>query len=328
MINYLPYDQRKPDEQYENLLREIVTRGKDKVPIHARLSENNKSGHHNSRELSGKCLEFYLENGFPLLTCRDFTKSFRGAAGEMIAFINGADNLSSLREFGCPDIFWDRWVTKEKCDQLGIEEGTLGRGSYGNSFVRFPAQTKDGDNILFDQIEALQNKMGKMPFLRTHAITSWNPPYSMGDDEQNRPREVAVAPCHGNFIHFTVWDDLGEIEMTITNRSSDVPVGLPLNISEWCLFGLMVAYKMGYKFTKYTVFLCNPHYYDIQLPAIERMVGKSPYDVLNNGLEPRRFPTVKVKEGVEVKNLKDFRKTDFVLEDYDPHPMFKIETPV
>jgi thymidylate synthase len=328
MIPYLPYEQRVPDTQYENLLREIVTRGKDKVPIHARLSQNNQSGHHNSRELSGKCLEYYLDNGFPLLTGRDFTNSFRGAAAEMLAFINGADSLSSLREFECPDIFWERWVTKEKCDLLGIKEGTLGKGSYGNSFTKFPAETKSGDNILFDQITALESNMRKMPFLRTHAITSWNPPYSMGDQNQNRPREVAVAPCHANFIHFVVWDDLGEIEMTITNRSSDGPVGLPLNISEWCLFGLMVSYLFGYKFTKYTVFLCNPHYYDIQLPAIEKLVGRPPYDALNNGLAPRRFPTVKVKEGVNVKSLKDFRKTDFVLEDYNPHTMFKIPTPI
>jgi thymidylate synthase len=314
MIEYTPYEKRTPDEQYTDLLRYIRENGKNKVPIHARLNENNKKGHHNSREVTGRMLSYDLSNGFPVLTQRDFTKIFKGAIGELIAFINGARTLEDLKKYGCPEIYWKSWVTAEKCAQFGLPEGDLGCGSYGASLESF--QSRNG--IEFNQVDAVLNQMKAAPFLRTHILTTWNPPHSMGDKNQGVEREVVVAPCHGNFVHFVLFDDQKELEMTHTQRSADAPVGLPINIIEWSILGLMVSHVLGYKFTKYTHFLDNPHYYDVQEDAVTELLNR----------EPRRFPTVKIKDGVKHERLQDFRADDFELTDYEPHSFFKIDTPI
>ncbi|MFW5887749.1 MAG: thymidylate synthase [Bacteriovoracia bacterium] len=313
MIEYKQYDKRTPDNQYNDLLKQIRETGKDKVPIHARLDENKGTGHQNSKEITGAMLSYNMANGFPILTCRNLQKVFKGAVGEIIAFLNGARTLDDLEKNGCPKIFWESWVTKEKCKHFGLEEGDLGSGSYGASLANF--QTRNGSE--FNQVDAVLKQMQKLPFLRTHILTTWNPPHSMGDEDQGVKREVVVAPCHGNFVHFVLFDDQKELEMTHTQRSADVPVGLQINIMEWAALGMMVAHLLGYKFTKYTHFLSNPHYYDIQDESVSEILSR----------EVRPFPTVKLEPNRKVERLQDFRPDDFVIEDYNPHPWFKINTP-
>lgn len=313
-IDYLPFDERTPDFQYQELLKKIKTTGKDKIPIHVRLAENANSGHQNSKEITGAMLQFEMKNGFPVLTERDLSKSFCGAIGELVAFLNGQTTLSGLKEYGCPEVFWKDWVTKEKCAIFGLPEGDLGSGSYGASLGHF--QSGKGE---FDQVSAVQRQMEKAPFLRTHVMTTWNPPLSLGDEEQGYKRQVVVAPCHGNFIHFVLFDKQKELEMTHTQRSADVPVGLQLNLIEWSALGLMVAYLLGYKFTKYTHFLSNPHYYDVQTESVDKILS----------IKPRAFPTVILKPNRKVTRIQDFRKEDFILEDYEPAgPWFRIPTPI
>lgn len=312
-INYLPFKERIPDLQYHNLLKEIKTKGKDKIPIHVRLDENANSGHQNSKEITGAMLQFEMRNGFPVLTERDLSKSFYGSIGELVAFLNGQSTLSGLKEYGCPEVFWKNWVTKEKCAHFDLPEGDLGSGSYGASLGHF--QSKEGE---FDQVTAIQRQMKRAPFLRTHVLTTWNPPLSMGDKKQGFDRKVVVAPCHGNFIHFVLFDKQKELEMTHTQRSADVPVGLQFNLIEWSALGLMVAYLLGYKFTKYTHFLSNPHYYDIQVESVDKILN----------IKPTAFPTVTLEPNRKVERIQDFRKEDFVIKDYNPKEWFKIPTPI
>jgi len=313
MIDYKKLEERTPDTQYQDLLRLIRENGKDKVPIHARLTENKSSGHANSKEITGGIISYDLSNGFPVLTERNLQKAFRGAIGELVGFLNGAKTLDELESFGMPRVWWENWVTKEKCDIFGLPEGHLGDGSYGATLA---GNAEKG--LQFDQVLALERQMKKMPFLRTHVLTTWNPALSMGDEEQGFKREVIVAPCHGNFVHFVLFDHTKELEMTHTQRSADIPVGAQFNIIEWSILGLMVSHILGYTFTKYTHFFSNPHYYDVQEDSVTELLNRKPF----------RFPTVKIKDGIQRTSLKDFRPDDFVLEDYEAHPWITIPTPI
>lgn len=312
-VNYKPFSERTPDGQYHELLRTIRDHGNTKVPIHARLSENRGSGHHISKELTGYMLQFDMTNGFPLLPIRNLTKPFAGALGEIIGFLNGGRTLEALAAHGMPRLFWESWVTKEKCEKFGLVEGDLGIGSYGGALRTMP--TPEGT---FDQVLALERQMRTMPFLRTHVMSTWNPPYALGDSEQGFPRKVVVAPCHGNFIHFTLFEDTKELEMTHTQRSADAPVGLQFNLIEWPAVGMMFAHILGYTFTKYTHFLSAPHIYDLQDDAVEELLLR----------EPRRLPTVTLEPNREVTHVFDFKPEDFKIADYEPHPWLKIPTPI
>lgn len=306
-----PYSERTPDTQYEDLLREVLEKGKKKQTIHAKLPENAQSEHQYCLELSGKMLSYDLSNGMPVLPLRDFSTGYKGAIGEIVAFINGARTLEDLEKYGCPKVFWERWVTKEKCANFGLPEHDLGDGSYGAVLTATPMP----DGKTFNQIEALIKQMKKMPFLRTHVITTWYPPFDLSDKEQGAPRKVVVAPCHGNVVQFNVFPDTKEMDMIHYQRSADFAVGLPLNLIEWTAFGMMVAYMTGLTFKTYTHYLPNPQIYDIQIPQIKELLAR----------EPRRLPTLVLKPKREIKSITDFRREDFELEDYEPHPKMVVK---
>lgn len=313
-ISYKPYEERTPDRQYHDLLIAIREHGKDKVPVHARLEENKGTGHQSSRELSGYMLQYDLSNGFPLLPIRNLRKATLGVLGEILGFLNGGRTLSELESYGMPKFFWESWVTKEKCERFGLEEGDLGLGSYGQTLRKMP--TPNGE---FDQILALERNMKAAPYLRTHVMSTWNAPYALGDMEQGFPRKVVVAPCHGNFVHFILLDEQKELQMTHTQRSADAPVGLQFNLVEWAAVGMMFAHILGYTFTKYTHFLSNPHIYDVQNEAVDELLKR----------EPRRLPTVTLEPDREVKHVFDFKPEDFkISDDYEPHSWLKIPTPI
>ncbi len=304
IIDYRLPGERKPDNQYENLLSNVISHGKQKTSYHAKVQTNKDDGHKYCLESPGQMLQYYLPNGVPITPVRDLSSSYKGAIGEMVGFINGARTLEELMSFGCPKIFWERWVTKEKCDVWGLAEGDLGPGSYGSILTGMPML----DGRTFNQVSALEKQMLKNPFARTNLITTWYTPLAMGDAEQGSPRNVVVAPCHGNIIQFDTMDDR-TMNMTVYQRSADTPVGLVLNLSEWVAFGMMVAYIANLKFEWYTHFLPNPQIYDIQFEAVEKLLQR----------EARTLPSLYLRPGREIKSLIDFRKSDFILEDYDPH---------
>ncbi len=310
IISYKPYSQRTPDCQYENLLKEILEKGSSKSPIHTSLNENKDSGSSVCLELSGRMLNYTLSNGVPITPIRNLGNSAKGVIGEIVAFINGARTLEELKQYGCPKIFWERWVTKEKCAVWGLEEGDLGPGSYGPILTAMPM----GNGETFNQIKALIKQMQNKTMARTHAITTWYPPFALGDNDQGSPRQVVVAPCHGNFVQFNVFPK--EMHLVVTQRSADAPVGLVLNLTEWVAFGMMVSYMVGIPLTEYCYFLPNPQIYDIQIECVRELLQR----------ESRRLPSMYIRPQREITSIFDFRKEDFVIEDYDPHPRMDIPT--
>ncbi|MES3005892.1 MAG: thymidylate synthase [Patescibacteria group bacterium] len=285
-------------------MKELLA-GHKKVTIHASLPENQESEHQFCLELSGRTLSYNLSNGAPVMPIRDLSASFKGAIGEIVAFINGAHTLEDLKKFGCPEIFWGRWVTAEKCANFGLETGDLGAGSYGAVLTATPMP----GGKTFNQIDALIRQMKRMPNLRTHVITTWYPPYDLSDKEQDSPRKVVVAPCHGNMVMFNVYPETNEMDLVHVQRSADVPVGLPLNMIEWTAFGMMVSYITGIKLRNYIHMLPNPQIYDIQIPQIQQLLER----------EVRKLPTMHLRPQREILSITDFRREDFVLEDYHPH---------
>jgi thymidylate synthase len=312
-VVYLDKSRRATDDEYVNLIARVLLHGKEKGTIHATLKENVGSGHQYALEKTGEKMSFALERGFPLVSVRDLNKTFYGCLGELIAFLNGARTLKDLVRYGCPEFFWKSWVTAAKCKVWGLKEGDLGPGSYGPTLRSLP----DGSNGTFDQVGALIRSIKKYPNSRCHMISSWFAPLALGDPE-GTPRQVVVAPCHGSILHFTIFPELGEIELVHFQRSADICVGLQFNMIQWCAFGLMVAYITGYQLSKYTHMIGSAQIYDIQ--------EKSARQILNNSTGT--MPKVYIKPGLKRDYPWEFKPEDFVIEEYDPYPFFKIPTPI
>ncbi len=295
-----PYEERTIDTQYQELLRRIMTEGREVHPIQGGMS----------KMVMGHQLRFDMKNGFPLITERDMSGPFlKAALGEHIAFLNGARTQAQLEEFGCK--FWDRWVTKEKCEIFGLEEGDLGDGSYGAAWTNFPT----AEGAPFNQIEHVVKQIIERPYLRTHVITPWVPQYVI--QHEDLTRRTVVAPCHG-WIHVLAFPETKELSVHHFQRSADTPVGLAFNMVQYAAFGMMLGQLTGYKMIEYVHTLSDAHIYENQFEKVEELLAR----------EPKRFPTMKL-EADGIDKITDFRPEHFVLgDDYDPHPKMLIPTPV
>jgi thymidylate synthase len=295
-----PYDKRTPDNQYQKLLRKILEEGTRTV---------SQQGTDAITLMGPGSMHFKFENGFPMITERNMDPKvseflpvtvWQQAIGEICAFINGARTLEELESFGC--YWWKAWGTPEKCAKRGLEPGDLGPGSYGAAFHDFP--TSEGPT--FNQFKHIVEQIMEEPQLRTHFISPWIPQYiGRGKGKQQK---VVVAPCHG-WVHLRVIDN--KLTLHMIQRSGDVPVGVPSNMVQYGALLMMLAHVTGTIPHEYIHTISDAHIYVDQVPAVETMLSR----------EPRRLPTMTLNKAKN--NLFDFRKDDFTLSDYDPHPGIK-----
>jgi thymidylate synthase len=294
---------RLPDTQYRRLLQDILDRG---------VRTNTQQETDAITLIGPNPLHFKLADGFPVITERNMAPKtserltvtiWQQAVAEIIGFINGARTLEQLESFGC--YWWAPWGTEAKCRKRGLETGDLGPGSYGAAFHDFP--TVEGST--YNQFKNIVEQIKEFPHLRTHFITPWIPQYTIrGTGKQQK---VVVAPCHG-WVHLRVIDN--KLTLHMIQRSADVPVGVPANMVQYAALTLMIAQATGTEPYEYVHSFSDAHIYVDQVPAVEEMLKR----------EPRALPMLKLTEEAQQKtDLFSFRKDDFYLENYHPHPGIK-----
>lgn len=297
-IRYLPEKERKIDTQYYDLLREAYYHGRIVKPI--------QGGE--ARMIAGAQHHYRAENGFIMETMRDLSGTLRGALAEHTGFLNGCETVEELAAFGMPRVWWDRWVTTEKCADFGLPPGNLGSASYGPVWTKIP--TRDGGT--FNQVDALQDGIKERPHLRTWRLSPWYAPEVIGP---YGTRRVVVAPCHGE-VHAIADPLTKELIIHHWQRSGDLPVGVKFNRMQYFSFGMMLAKIMGYRFVELIYTFSDAHIYEVQYPFVEELLSR----------EPRIYPTVTIEADHE--RLQQFRPDDFKLgSDYYPHPKMNIPTP-
>ncbi len=295
---YTPYEERTPDEQYKNLIREILEKGTwGPSPM---VDKNGKEVR-TIDYMGATPLRFHLlKNGVPFITERDISGFWKAGLGELFAFINGARTQQELQEFGCK--WWKAWVTEQKCAKRGLEAGDLGPGSYGAAFANFP--TLDGQG--FNQFEEITQQMKERPELKTHFISPWIPQYTIRNI--NHQQKVVVAPCHG-WLHFRILD--GKLNLVMFQRSCDVLVGGVTNLVQYSALLLAMSEVLGLEPNEFVHMISDAHIYEDQMPWVEEILAR----------ESRPFPTLKLVKKHD--RISDYRKDDFELSDYHPHEKIK-----
>lgn len=298
--NMKSVSERTPDEQYRNLLRMILEKG---------IRTNTQQETDAITLMAPGSMHFKLENGFPMITERNMAPKesenlkvtiWKQAIAEILAFINGARTLRQLEEYGCS--WWTPWGTEEKCKKRGLETGDLGPGSYGAAFHDFPM----ADGGTYNQFKNIVEQIKEKPHLRTHFITPWIPQYTIRG--KGKQQKVVVAPCHG-WIHIRIIDN--KLTLHMMQRSGDVPVGVPSNMIQYAALTMAIAQATDTIPYEYIHTISDAHIYVDQVPAVEIMLSR----------EPKVFPTMKINS--DKKDIFDFRKEDFELSDYNPHPGIK-----
>ena len=283
-----PYAERTPDSQYQKLLRYILENGD--------IKRDTNQGEPAITVFKPPIqLRFDLRNTAPLITERKIG-FWKQAVGEILAMINGVTTIKGFQDFGCQ--YWDKWGSKECCDSIGTPEGDLGPGSYGRIFHDFP--TADGGS--FNQVAALVQGLKGKPWSRANLMTAWNPWHcsEYGD------RKVFCAPCHGN-VNCYVHD--GYLDMSMDQRSCDVPIGLPSNLIQYAALQIALAQVAALIPRYYIHTFVDAHIYQNQVWAVELMLQR----------EPKQLPRMKILDPT-IADIFAFRRDHFAISDYTPHP--------
>lgn len=241
-----------------------------------------------TRSLFGYQMRFDLQEGFPLVTTKKL--HLRSIIHELIWFLKGDTNIQYLKENKVR--IWDEWAD---------EQGNLGP-VYGAQWRSWP--TPDGRHI--DQIQQVLDQLRNRPDSRRIIVSAWN----VGEIEH-----MALPPCHAFFQFYvapaTKEGEKPRLSCQLYQRSADIFLGVPFNIASYALLTMMVAQVCEMEPGEFIHTMGDAHLYSNHLEQTALQLTRT----------PRPLPQMKLNPAI--RNLFDFRATDFELVNYDPHPHIK-----
>ena len=207
---------------------------------------------------------------------------------ELLWFLNGDTNVKYLQDNGVR--IWNEWAD---------ENGDLGH-IYGYQWRSWPDY--NGGHI--DQITEVVNTIKNNPDSRRIIVSAWNVA-----DIPN----MNLPPCHA-FFQFYVAD--GKLSLQLYQRSADIFIGVPFNIASYALLLQMMAQVTGLKAGDFVHTFGDAHIYSNHFEQVQLQLTRT----------PRQLPKMMINP--DVKNIFDFKFSDFELIDYDPYPHIKAEVAV
>ncbi len=255
-------------KQYLTLLNHVLTNG---------VEQQDRTGT-GTISTFGYQMRFDLSKGFPLLTTKKLhTKSI---IHELLWFLRGETNVKSLQEVGVS--IWNEWAD---------EQGELGP-VYGAQWRAWP--TADGSSVdqLSDLIEQLQNN----PYSRRHIISAWN----VGEIDK-----MALPPCHTMFQFYVAQ---GKLSCQLYQRSADVFLGVPFNVSSYALLLIMIAHVTNLEVGEFIHTFGDVHVYKNHIEQAKLQLQRQP------------FPLPSLEVTRKVDSIFDFKYEDFELKNYQSHP--------
>lgn len=255
-----------------------------------------------TRSVFGRQIRYNLAEGFPIPTEKKVP--FKWVAAELLWFLSGSTNNRNLAEItGCEpdDTIWAEWA-------LGT--GDLGP-IYGKQWRSWACP--DGQKI--DQIEALINQVRNNPESRRLLVSAWNPadlPSESMTAQQNVIHKKAALPACHTFFQLYVVD--GKLSCHMYQRSADLFLGLPFNITSYALLTHLIAQQCYLDVGDLVISFGDAHIYHNHFEQVEEMLSR----------EAKPTPALKINRWAT--RIDRYSVDDFTLEGYDPHPA--IEAPV
>lgn len=285
------------DYAYTNLIERIVAKSECANKREDRTGVGSYS-------LFSEVLEFDLSLGFPLMTCK-FT-SFKMMATEWMFFTRGITNNNWLTERGCN--IWKPWAN---------EDGELGP-IYGAQLRNFNG---------FDQLQYVVDTLKANPDSRRIMFTYYNP--SVIPDEKKTHKEnidsgkAVLPPCHVLYVFSTEVRSDGKRYLNghLTQRSGDVLLGIPFNISQLALWVEVLAHHCDLIPGKISHMIVDAHIYDNQLDDAKAFLLNVDYQNL------QQAPTLKIIADRD-KPIDEYELSDFELSKYDHQGKFKFDIAV
>ncbi|MFK8068770.1 MAG: thymidylate synthase [Gammaproteobacteria bacterium] len=255
-------------QQYLDLLRHVKDHG---------IEKGDRTGT-GTKSVFGYQMRFDLEQGFPAVTTKKI--HFKSIIHELLWFLKGETNVRGLQENGVT--IWDEWAD---------EKGELGP-VYGSQWRSWPT----ADNNEIDQISDLIHQIKNNPDSRRLIVSAWN----VGE-----LNEMALAPCHALFQFYVA---NGKLSCQLYQRSADIFLGVPFNISSYALLTMMIAQVTDLKVGEFIHTLGDAHIYTNHFDQVETQLARDP------------LPLPEMKINQNVRSIFDFEYGDFELINYQSHP--------
>lgn len=235
-------------------------------------------------------MRFNLEDGFPIVTTKK--TAFNLVKAELLWFMSGSSDVRDLQKMGCR--IWDANANAEHWKVRAAFDGDVGR-IYGVQWRKW----RRADGTVFDQLDDVVKRIRKNPSDRRLIVMAWNP----GELE-----EMALPPCHAFFQFFVARNKLS---LAMYQRSCDMFLGVPFNISSYALLLSMVAQVTGLRLGEFIHHLGDAHIYLNHFDQVKTVLERVPLSLPRLRLNP------------SIKNLDDFVMDDIELIDYQCHPAIK-----
>ena len=239
-------------KQYLDLLQHILENGNIK---------KNRTGI-DTISTFGQHFKYHLQNGFPLLTTKKI--KWENILFENLWFLSGNSKWDFLHKHNIT--FWDAW--DEGNGQLPE--------AYGKYWRNYPEIITDSEypdwfdlGYGFDQFRTIIEALKKDPNNRRLVLTNWYAPFA---------HKAKLPPCHLLSIFNTQYDEVGNPELCLhmTQRSCDVPVGVPYNIAGYSFILSLVAHLTGLPVGELSITFVDAHIYVNQIEAVKEQVKRKP----------------------------------------------------
>ena len=270
-MSALPAAEEERVRQYLELMRHVREHG-------VRKGDRTGTG---TLSVFGYQMRFDLRDGFPVVTTKSI--HMRSVIHELLWFLGGSTNIEYLHANGVT--IWDEWAD---------ERGELGP-VYGAQWRSWPV----GDGESVDQIARVVDGIRRDPDSRRHIVSAWN----VADLDR-----MALPPCH---LLFQFYVAEGRLSCQLYQRSADVFLGVPFNISSYSLLTMMVAQVTGLEPGEFVLTLGDAHLYLNHLDQADTQLEREPYPLPRMVLNP------------DVESISDFTYDDFTLVGYAHHPVIR-----
>ena len=278
-------------------------------------------------KLIGQQMRFDLKEGFPATTTKRL--AWKAMTSELLWFLEGSQNERRLCEIlhGTTDpekrTIWTGNYENQG-QKLGYVNGNLGP-VYGKQwrewedvvilpgvYTEVVKHTEMGYNLVerttsgmyvmqrtIDQIAVLIDGLKNDPNGRRHILSAWN----VGDLDK-----MALPPCH-SFVQFFVVDS--KLSCSLYQRSADLFLGVPFNISSYSLLTHMLAQVCGLDVGEFIWNGGDCHIYLNHIDQVREQLSR----------EPKELPQLWLDENIT--DIDSFTMDSFKLLNYNPDATIK-----
>lgn len=259
-------------KQYLELLEYVLENGSEK---------NDRTGT-GTYSIFGYQNRYNLSDGFPVLTTKKI--HLDSVIYELLWFLRGGTNVDYLQEHGVH--IWDEWTD---------ENGELGP-VYGKQWRAW--ETKAGEQPI-DQIQSVIERIKEKPDSRRHIVSAWN----VSDIE-----EMALPPCH---LLFQLYVNGNELSCQLYQRSADVFLGVPFNLTSYSLLTCMIAQVTGLQPGEFIHSFGDVHLYKNHVDQAKTQLQREPH------------PKPELQLNPEITDIDAFDRDDITIKNYEHEPAIR-----